>query len=103
MSPSSSQEEWSSQAAKDWAEEHLKFLKEHNPRLFQSLSQSGSLEEHLRGIGESAEERESHLLAQALHATNHLPYMERVRELQSHQRSAQEIIRHDLIHSPLPE
>lgn len=95
--------EWSSRLAQEWAQEHLEFLQNSNPTLFKSLSQSGALPEHLHTVGETAASQQSQAHGAAIKETNSLPYMERVAELQSRRLSAREIIRHDLIHQPLPE
>jgi hypothetical protein len=94
-----------SSLAKQFAEEHHKFLKENNPKLLAQLVQSGDLAEHLREIGESGEQMLEHEVEKLDNSprVQNLPFMERVRELQSLQRSMMEIIRHDLIFQPIPE
>ena len=97
--------EWSNSLAKQYAEEHRKFLRENQPRLLQSLSQSGNLKNHLHSVGEQASEMHLHLMAQH---NNHkdmqkLPFQKRLESLQSHLLSVQEMVRHDLIHQPEPE
>jgi hypothetical protein len=98
-----SEEEYSSLSAMEYGEEHRKFLKESNPKLFKSLSESGDLEQAIHSVGEDAAEVISHLSAKALDETRGLPYLERTRELQSRHLSAEETVRHDLIHQPLPD
>ena len=97
--------EWSNSLAKQYAEDHLKFLRENHPRLLQSLSQSGNLKNHLHSVGEAASEMRLHLMAQHNNHkdTQKLPFQKRLESLQSHLSSVQEIVRHDLIHQPEPE
>lgn len=95
--------EWSSHLAESYGQEHLKFLKEANPRLHAKLSRSGKLQAQVHTVGESAAQTMQHVTAQNLRETNDLPPPERERELRSRHLSMEEILRHDLIHQPPPE
>jgi hypothetical protein len=95
--------EWSSHLAESYGKEHEQFLKEANPLLHKKLSQSGQLQAQVHSVGESAAETIQHVTAQNLRETNSLPPPEREKELRSRHLSMEEIVRHDLIHQPLPE
>jgi hypothetical protein len=89
--------------AKEYAAEHERYLKEAVPKLHRKLSASGDLESHLRSTGEQAAEMHRSMMGQAMHETRDLPYPERVQALQGHLQATQELVRHDLIHQPVPD
>jgi hypothetical protein len=89
--------------AQRYAREHLRFLRENRPDVLEGLRQSGDLSSYLSSVGTQASERLEDAMTQASRATGNLPYQERVTALQNHHQSAEEMIRHDLIHQPLRE
>jgi len=91
--------------AKRYAEEHLRYLKEARPDVLAGLRQSGKLDSYLSSVGNQASERLDHVMSQHMVSkeVQDLPYHQQVRELQSRHREAEETIRHDLIHQPVPE
>jgi hypothetical protein len=97
--------EYSNSLAKQYAEEHHRFLKQSNPRLLKSLHQSGDLEKHLHSTGENAALMHETIMSQGSQTKEmqEMPYLQRVQRLQSLHKSAQEMVRSDLIHQPLPE
>ncbi len=86
-----------------YAEEHRKYLLENAPHLLKELEKSGDLESYLSSLGESAAQREHHLINPNDKNVQNLPFLERVRELQNRQQEAREIIKHDLIYWPPPQ
>ncbi len=69
------------------------------------LRQSGDLNSYLSSVGNQAKERYMAALAEYNNSkeAQELPYQDRVRQLQNRLREAEEFIRHDLIHQPIPE
>jgi hypothetical protein len=96
-------EEWNDSLAQDYGAEHERYLKEAVPALHRKLSASADLESHLRSVGNQASEMHQSMMAQAMKQTLDLPYMDRVTALQGHRQAAQELVRHDLIHQPVPD
>jgi hypothetical protein len=88
--------------AKDYAEEHRKFLEENNPSVLRGQKDPSS---YLSLVGEQAEEMFEHLMIQYRNQpkVRDLPHLEKVRELQAFRHQADEMVRHDLIYQPLPE
>lgn len=89
--------------AERYAEQHRKYLEDNRPDVLKGLSRSGDLPSYLSSIGEQASDRLDHAMAEHSRATANLPYQERVTELQSRQREAEELIQHDLINQPAPQ
>ena len=91
--------------AKQYGEEHERFLKETNPSLHKSLSRSGQLESHLHSVGNEASELHEAQMMKASQSKEmqSLPFQQRLERLQSLQQSTQEIVRHDLIHQPVKD
>lgn len=90
------------QQAKEFAEEHKRFLVEHRPDVWRKLQQSDP-DSYLSSVGEQASDRYWTLMRQYQHSpeVKKLPFQERVQALQSRQHEAAEIVRHDLLHQPL--
>jgi Transposon-encoded protein TnpV len=90
--------------ARQYAEEHRRFLEENNPGVLDGLRQSGSLDSYLSSVGEEASQMFDHLMNQYHKSpeVQNLPYHDRVRALQSRRSEAQELVRHDLINQPVP-
>jgi hypothetical protein len=88
--------------AKDYAEEHRKFLVENNPSVLSGQKDQSSF---LSMVGEQAEEMFLHLMMQRANQpeVRKLPHLEKVRELEAFRHQADEMVRHDLIYQPLPE
>jgi len=65
----------------------------------------GDLNSYLSSVEETASERLGHEMRQDLKdpELQKLPFLDRVRELQSRRPEAEEVIRHDLIHQPVSE
>jgi hypothetical protein len=85
--------------AKDYAEEHRKFLVENNPSVLSGQKDQNS---YLSLVGQQAEEMFEHLMTQRRRQVQDLPHLEKVRKLQAFRHQADEMVRHDLIYQPLP-
>lgn len=96
--------EYSNSLAKQYAEEHHRFLKTSRPRLLESLQKSGSLEKHLHSTGEDAALMHETIMSQGSQTKEmqEMPYPQKIKRLQSLLQSTQEAVRSDLIHQPLP-
>jgi hypothetical protein len=92
-------------SAAEYAQDHLKFLKEERPDVLDQLRQSSDLNSYLSSVGEEAEQMYDDLMRLYQHSRHvqSLPHLEQVQALQSHRREADEVVRHDLIYQPLPE
>ena len=92
------------QKAQEYAQEHKRFLEQSNPRVLSGLRRSGSLNSYLSSVGQQASDRFLTLMMQYKNSPEieKLPYQDRVQALQSRRREADELVRHDLIHQPLP-
>ena len=86
-----------------FAEEHESFLKANHPGLHRSLSQSGKLQARLTSTGEQAAERLNLGMFKKLDETKDLDPSAREKELVGHHEALTELIRHDLIHQPIPQ
>jgi hypothetical protein len=86
--------------AKDYAEEHRRFLEENNPSVLRGQKDQNS---YLSSVGELAEQMFEHLMIQRRRQVQNLPHLEMVRELQAFRHQADEMVRHDLIYQPLPD
>jgi Transposon-encoded protein TnpV len=86
--------------AKDYAEEHRKFLEENHPSVLRGQKDPSS---YLSLVGEQAESMFEHLMMQRRRQVQNLPHLEMVRELQAFRHQADEMVRHDLIYQPLHE
>ena len=88
--------------AQRYAEEHKRFLEEHNPDVLRKQSDPTS---YLSSVGQEAEDRHLHLMLQHNNSkeVQKLPHLDRVRELQSRNQEVSELVRHDLIHQPLKD
>lgn len=88
-----------------YRKEHHRFLRESNPKFLAALTKSGRLEEHLKGTAEDAAEMHDQIVRNAMRQDEQekLSPQERLARLPSHQSMAEECVRHDLIHQPLPE
>jgi hypothetical protein len=86
--------------AKDYAEEHRKFLEENNPSVLRGQKDPNS---YLSLVGEQAEDMFGHLMMQRMHQVRNLSHLEKVRELEAFRHQADEMVRYDLIYQPLPE
>lgn len=91
--------------AQKFADQHLKFLQEHNPAALQEIRRSGDLNSYLSSVGQQAEEMYLNLMHQYANSkeVQNLPHLRRIRSLQSRQYEAEEIVRQDLVFQPLPE
>jgi hypothetical protein len=99
------QESYQDPTARQFQEEHRKFLEENRPDVLNDLRQSGSLDSYLSSVGETANERLDHVMSQHLRdpEVQRLPFLEKAQELRSRQLEAEEVIRFDLILQPAPE
>lgn len=86
-------------AAQKWAEAHKRYFQENKPQMLAQMQKEGTLEEHLTGIGEQAEEMETYLFLQM---TRDLPenYLERVSKLEQTNLQVSELVMDDLILQP---
>jgi len=103
MAAASQMPEYSSSQAREWAEEHHRFLKESNPAFLANLVQSNSLSSHLHSVGEQAEEMHAGAMAMHNRKVQNLPHHQRVKELEILHQSMNEVVRHNLIYSPIPD
>ena len=89
--------------AQRFSDEHHRFLKENRPDVLRQF-QPHDLTSYLSSVGEQASEMFLTLMMQYKNSPQieKLPYQDRVQALQSRRREADELVRHDLIHQPLP-
>ncbi len=89
---------------RQYSEEHLRFLRETNPKLLRKITQSGTLDQYLRTVGEQAASMEIHMMMQQVRspAEMALPHLERMERLQGYRQAVKEIVQHDLIFQPVP-
>jgi hypothetical protein len=85
--------------------EHRRFLEENRPDVLAELQASGELDNCLAAIGATADERLEHAMRQHLRdpEVQKLPFLDKLRELQSRREAAEEGIRRDLIHQPIED
>jgi hypothetical protein len=93
------------QMAEDYAKEHLRFLKEIRQDVLKQLRKQGDLNCYLSSVGEQASDLFSTLMSQYHNSPEiqKLPYLDRVKGLQSRRHEANEIVLHDIVHQPLRE
>lgn len=91
--------------ATEYAQEHLKFLEENRPDVLAGLRQQGNLNSYLSSVGDQASDQFLTLMMQYKNSPEvaSLPYQDQVTSLQSRRHEADEIVRHELIHQPLPD
>ena len=91
--------------AKEYAQEHLRFLKENRPDVLAELRRSGDLNSYLSSVGVQASDRFLTLMMQYNNSpeVQKLPHLDRVQALQSRRHEADELVRHDLILQPLKD
>jgi hypothetical protein len=95
--------EYSNSLAKQYAEEHYRFLTESNPRFLKNLQQSGSLEHHLHSTGEDAAQMHEAIMSQGSQSKEmqDMPYPQKDKALRGLLQATQELVRSDLIHQPV--
>jgi len=88
-------------SAQAYAELHRKFLKEHRPKMYAALKKDGTLEQHVRTIGQQALERYETIEGQML-TSKSLPqdYLARVKKLEEIPHVAEEIVLHEIVLPP---
>jgi hypothetical protein len=86
-----------------FAEEHEKFLKANQPQLHRSLSRSGKLQARLTSVGEQAAETLTHEMLKKVASERDLAPSELEKQLRGHHEAMTELVRHDLIHQPIPQ
>lgn len=88
--------------AQEYSQEHKRFLEEHRPDVWRRL-QSSDPQSYLSSVGSQASDRFQSLMMDYAGSpqVKDLPYMEKVRALQSRRHEADEIVREELIHQPL--
>ena len=91
--------------AQEYAQEHLRFLKENRPDVLAELRRSGDLNSYLSSVGSQAADRLRFLMSQYQHSpeVQKLPPLQRERALQSRHHEIEETIRDELLHQPRPE
>lgn len=92
--------------ARQYAKDHHRFLRESRPDVLEKLqADPDGLTSYLSSVGKQAEDRFHTLLGQMNNRpeVQSLPYHQKVSALQSHQQSADEIVRNDLIHQPIAD
>ncbi|OYV42342.1 MAG: hypothetical protein B7Z75_13255 [Acidocella sp. 20-57-95] len=96
--------QYSNSLARQYAQEHHRFLTESNPKFLANLRQSGELESHLHSVGEQAAAMYETIMMQGSQtkAMQNLPFQQKLEALQSLQQSTQESVRNDLIYQPVP-
>lgn len=89
------------QMAKRFAEEHKRFLEEHNPAVLRGQYDQTS---YLSSVGHQAAERYALLMMSHNNSkeVQALPHQQRVQELQSRRHEVEEMIRDELLHQPRP-
>ena len=85
-----------------FASEHRRFLQENRPDVLAQFESDGDLSQYLSSIGQQAEDRMATLLVQMNNRPEiqDLPYQKKVATLQSHQHSAAEIVRDEIVFQP---
>jgi hypothetical protein len=91
--------------AQEYAQQHRRFLEQHRPDVLAGLRQQNDLDSYLSSIGEQAESRFDHLMAEHGNskAVQSLPHLERVSSLQNRQMEIEELIQDELINQPLKD
>jgi hypothetical protein len=86
-----------------FAKEHEAFLKANHPRLHRSLSRSGKLQDRVEGVGIEAASQYNLEMSRKHVETKDLDPLAREKALRHLHESMMELVRHDLIHQPIPQ
>lgn len=88
--------------AQEYSQQHREFLEKHRPDVWRKLP-SSDRPSYLSSVGEQASDRFQSLMLEYERSpeVKDLPYMEKVRALQSRRHEAEELVRDELIHQPL--
>jgi hypothetical protein len=94
-----------SRAAVNYARLHRQFLQANCPDLIRVLAREGKLDQYLQSVGNQAAERYLALIGSMANsqAVQSLPLEEKVKALQNHPLSADEIVMNEIVNQPRHE
>jgi|HubBroStandDraft_6_1064221.scaffolds.fasta_scaffold298401_2 hypothetical protein len=94
-----------SRAAVNYARLHLQFIQASCPDLVRVLAREGKLDQYLESVGNQAAERYLALIGSMANsqAVQSLPPKEKVKALQNHPLSADEIVMNEIVNQPRHE